>query len=163
MGKEISAGILAFRRRVELEVLLAHPGGPFWAKKDAGAWSIPKGLIDPGEELLAAALREFAEETGFTARAPFIALGPVKQKSGKIVHAFACEGEFDPGALTCNTFEMEWPPRSGKRKSFPEIDRVAWFALAEAREKMLGYQRPWLEELEGKLASALHGSRTSGT
>ena len=160
MAKEISAGILAYRRRGELEVLLAHPGGPFWAKKDAGAWSIPKGLIDPGEELLAAARREFTEETGFTAQEPFIPLAPVKQKSGKIVHAFACEGDYDPDQLVCNAFEIEWPPKSGKRRSFPEIDRLAWFGMDAAGEKILGYQRPWLEELESKLASAPHGSLT---
>jgi predicted NUDIX family NTP pyrophosphohydrolase len=151
MAKEISAGILAFRRPGELQVLLAHPGGPYWAKKDAGAWSIPKGLIDPGEELLAAALREFTEETGFTAEGPFIPLAPVKQKSGKIVHAFACAGEFEADKLVCNTFDIEWPPRSGKRRCFPEIDRAAWFGMDAAREKMLGYQRPWLEELGAKL------------
>jgi predicted NUDIX family NTP pyrophosphohydrolase len=154
MGRksEVSAGILPFRRHGGLEVLLAHPGGPYWAKKDAGAWTIPKGLIDPGEELLTTALREFTEETGFVARAPFLPLAPVKQKSGKSVHGFASEGEFDPDTLVCNTFEIEWPPKSGKRKSFPEIDRVAWFALPQAREKILGYQRPWLDELEQMLA-----------
>ena len=148
MAKEISAGILPFRRRGALEVLLAHPGGPYWAKKDAGAWTIPKGLVDPGEELLAAALREFTEETGFVAHEPFVPLSPVRQKSGKVVHAFACEGDFDPGKLVCNTFEIEWPPKSGKRKSFPEIDRVAWLGLDAAREKILVYQLPWLDELE---------------
>src|ERR1051325_581040 len=150
--KEISAGILPFRRRGALEVLLAHPGGPYWAKKDAGAWTIPKGLVDPGEELLAAALREFTEETGFVAQAPFIALTPVKQKSGKIVHAFACEGDFDPEKLTCNSFEIEWPPKSGRSKSFPEIDRVAWFGLKAARQKILDYQLPWLDDLEAALS-----------
>ena len=150
MGRksEISAGILPFRNRGELEVLLAHPGGPYWAKKDAGAWTIPKGLINPGEEFVAAALREFTEETGFVAHGPFIPLSPVKQKSGKTVHAFACEGNFDPEKLVCNTFEIEWPPRSGKRQSFPEIDRVEWLGLTAAREKILGYQRPFLDELE---------------
>ena len=145
---KVSAGILPFRRRGGFEVLLAHPGGPYWAKKDAGAWTIPKGLVGPGEELLAAALREFTEETGFVARGPFIALSPVKQKSGKTVHGFACAGDFDPATLVCNTFELEWPPRSGKRKSFPEIDRVEWFALPAAREKILTYQWPFLDELE---------------
>ena len=148
MAREISAGILPFRRRRELEVLLAHPGGPYWTTKDVGAWTIPKGLVDPGEELLAAALREFTEETGFVAREPCVPLAAVKQKSGKVVHAFACESDFDPAALVCDTFEMEWPPKSGKRKSFPEIDRVEWFGLDAAREKMLTYQLPWLEELE---------------
>jgi predicted NUDIX family NTP pyrophosphohydrolase len=153
MSKEISAGILPFRRHGKLEVLLAHPGGPYWAKKDAGAWTIAKGLADPGEDLLTTARREFTEETGFVAREPFIALKPVKQKSGKIVHAFACEGDFDPEKLTCNTFEIEWPQRSGKRKSFPEIDRVAWVGLDAAREKILTYQRPFLDELETTLRS----------
>jgi predicted NUDIX family NTP pyrophosphohydrolase len=151
MSKEISAGILPFRRSSELEVLLAHPGGPYWAKKDASAWTIPKGLVDPGEELLAAALREFTEETGFSAHAPFIALAPVKQKSGKVVHAFACAGDFDPEKLVCDTFEIEWPPKSGKRNSFPEIDRIEWFGLPAARAKILTYQLPFLDELEEKL------------
>lgn len=153
MGRksEISAGILPFRRRAGLEVLLAHPGGPYWANRDAGAWSIAKGLVNPGEELLAAALREFKEETGFTAQPPFVPLPPVKQKSGKVVHGFACEGSFDPDKLVCETFDMEWPPRSGKRKSFPEVDRVAWFGLPQAREKILAYQRPFLDELEALL------------
>ena len=155
MGRklEVSAGILPFRRRGELEVLLAHPGGPFWEKKDASAWSIPKGLVEPGEDLLAAALREFTEETGFVAVPPFAPLSPVKQKSGKTVHGFGCAGDFDPDALVCNTFELEWPPRSGKRKSFPEIDRVAWFGLPAAREKILTYQRPFLDELEKILST----------
>jgi predicted NUDIX family NTP pyrophosphohydrolase len=152
MSKEISAGILPFRRRVGLEVLLAHPGGPYWAKKDAGVWTIPKGLVDPGEDLVAAALREFTEETGFVAREPFIPLNPAKQKSGKVVHAFACEGDFEPETLVCNTFEIEWPPKSGQRKSFPEIDRVAWFGMDAAREKILTYQLPWLDELQNVTA-----------
>jgi predicted NUDIX family NTP pyrophosphohydrolase len=149
---EVSAGILPFRRRGELQVLLGHPGGPYWTKKDAGAWTIPKGLVDPGEDLLAAALREFTEETGFSARGPFTPLSSVKQKSGKTVHAFACKGDFDPAKLAGDTFEIEWPPRSGRRKSFAEIDRVAWFGPTAAREKILGYQRPLLDELEAVMA-----------
>jgi len=161
--KEISAGILSFRRPGEIEVLLGHPGGPYWQNKDAGVWTIPKGLVDPGEELLAAARREFTEETGFVAREPFLPLAPVKQKSGKLVHAFACEGDFDPEKLVCNTFEIEWPPRSGKRATFPEIDRVAWFALETAREKILAYQLPWLDELKRMLKPpAPHGSSIPG-
>ena len=150
MGRksEISAGLLVYRAR---EVLLAHPGGPYWAKKDAGAWTIPKGLVEPGDDLLATARREFTEETGFTARGPFVALAPVKQKSGKTVHAFACAGDFDPAESVSETFEIEWPPRSRKRESFPEVDRIAWFTLAQAGEKILGYQRPFLRELEGML------------
>lgn len=154
MSREISAGILAFRASAETEVLLAHPGGPYWIRKDAGAWTIPKGVADEGEELLATAQREFTEETGFVARAPFIPLKPVKQKSGKVVHGFACEGDFDPASLTGNTFEIEWPPKSGKRRSFPEIDRVGWFGLAEARTKILTYQRPFLDELERLLKTS---------
>jgi predicted NUDIX family NTP pyrophosphohydrolase len=153
MGRksEISAGILPFRRHGELAVLLAHPDGPYWVKKDAGGWTIPKGLVDPGEELLAAALREFTEETGFTPREPFIELRPVKQKSGKTVHAFACVGDYDPAKFVSTTFEIEWPPRSHRRQSFPEIDRLGWFGLAEANEKILSYQRPFLRELEEML------------
>lgn len=154
MGRksEISAGILPFRRREKLEVLLAHPGGPYWAKKDAGAWTIPKGLADLDEDLLATARREFIEETGFVSREPFIPLTPVKPKSGKTVHGFACEGDFEPDKLISNTFEIEWPPKSRKRQNFPEIDRVAWLGLPEARGKILTYQRPFLDELEGILA-----------
>lgn len=150
---EISAGLLVYRRGKELEVLLAHPGGPFWARKDAGAWTIPKGLVDPGEDQLAAAVREFTEETGFTPQGPFAPLRAVKQKSGKTVHAFACAGAFEPGKLVSNSFEIEWPPKSGKRKSFPEIDRLAWLTLAAAREKILPYQLPFLDELEAALAA----------
>jgi predicted NUDIX family NTP pyrophosphohydrolase len=152
MGRksEISAGLLVYRSGPE--VLLAHPGGPFWKKKDAGAWTIPKGVTNPGEDLLATAQREFTEETGFVAHAPFVPLKAVRQKSGKVVHGFACAGDFDPEQLTCNSFEVEWPPRSGKRKTFPEIDRVAWFGLTEAREKILPYQLPFLDQLDALLA-----------
>src|SRR5436305_12095426 len=108
--KQISAGILAFRRRPELEVLLAHPGGPFWAKRDAGAWTIPKGLVEEGEDPLAAARREFAEETGLRPPGPFVPLGCVRQKAGKVVHAWACEGDADPAAVVSNTMRAEWPP-----------------------------------------------------
>src|SRR5262249_8289745 len=144
---EVSAGLLVYRETKDVEVLLAHPGGPFWAKKDAGVWTIPKGQVDPGEELLAAATREFTEETGFTARGPFTPLRAVTQKSGKVVHAFACAGDFDPDRLVSNTFETEWPPRSGRRRSFPEIDRLVWLALEAARAKILAYQLPFLDEL----------------
>ena len=154
-SKEISAGLLAFRRRSELEVLLAHPGGPFWAKKDDGAWTIPKGLVEPGEDLLAAARREFTEETNLTAPVDTveqtITLAPVNQKSGKVVHAFAFEADFDLTRCVSNSFEMEWPPRSGRRQSFPEIDRLAYFTLAAARDKIIAYQLPLLDELERRL------------
>jgi len=153
MGRksEISAGLLVCRNPPAVEVLLAHPGGPYWAKKDAGAWTIPKGLVEPGDELLETAQREFIEETGFVAVGPFVPLTPVKQKSGKTVHAFACAGDFDPGKLKSETFEIEWPPRSRKRQSFPEVDRIGWFSLAEAKEKILSYQLPFLRELEEML------------
>jgi predicted NUDIX family NTP pyrophosphohydrolase len=149
---EISAGILLYREtNGALEVLLAHPGGPFWARKDEGAWTIPKGLVEPGADLLATAQREFTEETGFTATGPFVPLAPVRQTSGKIVHAFACRGDFDPAKLISNMFEIEWPPRSGQRRQFPEVDRAAWFDLATARDKLIAYQRPFLIQLEKEL------------
>lgn len=149
---EISAGILAFRRRERLEVLLGHPGGPFWAKKDTGVWTIPKGLVDPGEELIAAARREFIEETGLAATGEMMVLAPVSQKSGKTVHAFAAEVDLDLTRFASTMFEMEWPPRSGLRQSFPEIDRIAYFALPLARSKILAYQQPLLRELEQRLS-----------
>jgi predicted NUDIX family NTP pyrophosphohydrolase len=150
MGRttQISAGLLAFRRRDEVEVLLAHPGGPFWAKKDDGVWSIPKGLVDPGDDILATARREFAEETNLLAEGALIALAPVNQKNGKTVHAWAFEANFDLAPFASNTFEMEWPPKSGRRQSFPEIDHIAYFALPMAMTKILAYQRPLLTELE---------------
>jgi predicted NUDIX family NTP pyrophosphohydrolase len=150
-SKDISAGLLAFRRRSELEVLLAHPGGPFWAKKDDGAWTIPKGLLEPGDDLVAAARREFSEETGLTASGDLIALEPVNQKSGKVVHAFAFEADFDLAGFASNSFEIEWPPKSGRRQSFPEIDRVAYFTLDLAMTKIIAYQQPLLRELEERL------------
>jgi predicted NUDIX family NTP pyrophosphohydrolase len=143
---------LAFRRVNALQILLAHPGGPFWAKKDDGVWTIPKGLAEPGADLFATAQREFTEETNFTAAGEFIALAPVKQKSGKIVHAWAFEADFDLSSFASNTFEMEWPPKSGRRESFSEIDRVGYFALPTAMSKILTYQQPLLRELEQRLA-----------
>jgi predicted NUDIX family NTP pyrophosphohydrolase len=150
-NKEISAGLLAFRRNQGLEVLLAHPGGPFWAKKDDGVWTIPKGLVEPGDDLLATARREFTEETNLTASGPMIALSLVNQKSGKAVHGFAFEADFDLTQFASNAFEIEWPPKSGRRQSFPEIDRVAYFALPAAMVKILPYQQPFLRELEQHL------------
>jgi predicted NUDIX family NTP pyrophosphohydrolase len=150
--REISAGILAFRRKPALEVLLAHPGGPFWARKDDGVWTIPKGLIDPGEDLAAAARREFTEETNLTAEGELIALTAVNQKSGKVVHAFAVEADLQLSTFASNTFEIEWPPKSGKRQNFPEIDRIAYFALPAAKAKIIAYQLPLLLELEARLA-----------
>ena len=150
-----SAGILLYRRRAgKLEVLLAHPGGPFWKNRDAGAWTIPKGEIDEGEEPFAAARREFIEETGFDPGGEGIALTPCKQKSGKLVHAWAIEGDCDAGCIVSNEFSMEWPPRSGRMASFPEIDRADWFSLEEARMKILPGQSPFLDELERLLPNA---------
>lgn len=144
-----SAGILLYRFNDEgaPEVFLGHMGGPFWAKKDAGAWSIPKGEFENTEEALAAAKREFEEETGAKLTGSFHPLLPIKQKSGKIVHAWALEGDLDASAITSNLFEMEWPPRSGRKKQFPEIDRAAWFDLTTAREKIVSGQRGFLDQL----------------
>ena len=148
-----SAGVLMFRRGTgALEVLLAHPGGPFWAKKDEGAWTIPKGMIEEGEDRIAAARREFSEETGHSPTGEFVSLGSVKQKSGKIVHAWAVEGEFDPSRLVANLCEVEWPPRSGRKILVPEIDRVEWFGLDAARVKILPAQSPFLDRLVAALA-----------
>ena len=147
MAKE-SAGLLLFRRRAtDMEVLLVHPGGPFWAKKDQGAWTIPKGEIGPQEDPLEAALRETNEELGVTIEGDFIPLAPVRQKSGKIIHAWAVEGDFEITDLRSNTFEMEWPPKSGELKSFPEIDKAAWYDLVQARVKINPGQKPLLDEL----------------
>jgi len=144
-----SAGILMYRRRDgELQVLLGHPGGPFWAKKDAGAWSIPKGEIDEGEDPLAAAKREFAEETGLRPDGELIALTPIRQKGGKVVLAWAIEGDCDARAIESNVFSMEWPPKSGKMAEFPEIDRAEWFSLDEARRRINPGQLPFIEELQ---------------
>jgi len=150
-ARQVSAGVLAFRRRPELEVLLAHPGGPFWAKKDAGAWTIPKGLVEPGDELIDAARREFTEETNLVAQVDIIELAPVVQKSGKLVHAFALEADFDISQFVSNTFALEWPPKSGRQQSFPEIDRIAYFTLPMAKQKIIAYQLPLLAELERRI------------
>ncbi len=148
---EISAGLLAYRRAGELEVLLGRPGGPFWAKKDDGVWTIPKGLVEPDEDLLTAARREFAEETNLPADGEVFALAPVNQKNGKRVHAFALAADLDLGGFKSNTFELEWPPRSGRRRQFPEIDRVAYFTLPAAMTKILAYQQPLLRELADRV------------
>lgn len=149
-----SAGLLMFRRRDnrELEVLLAHPGGPIWAKKDAGAWTIPKGEYTGDEAPLAAAQREFLEETGFAAAGPFIELSTIKQKSGKLVSAWAFEGDCDPARMRSNTFQLEWPKGSGRMQECPEVDRVEWFTIAEARERMNPAQAPLLDRLLQHLA-----------
>jgi predicted NUDIX family NTP pyrophosphohydrolase len=154
MGKR-SAGILLYRRRDDgVEVLLVHPGGPVWARRDAGAWSIPKGEYGEGEDPLAVALREFEEETGQRPPADgLVALGEVRQRGGKVVSAWAARGDLDPEAITSNTFILEWPPRSGVRREFPEVDRAGWFDPATAREKLLAAQA----ELVDRLLAALDG------
>jgi len=147
-----SAGLLLYRvRNAILEVFLVHPGGPFWAKKDLGAWSIPKGEIQEGEDGLSAAKREFCEETGFAPEGNFVALAPLKQASKKRVHAWAVRGDCDAKAITSNTFSMEWPPRSGQRREFPEVDRAEWFAMDVAKEKILKGQIGFLEELASRV------------
>jgi predicted NUDIX family NTP pyrophosphohydrolase len=149
-GRE-SAGVLLFRGRAAPELLLVHPGGPFWAKKDRGAWSIPKGEPEAGEGLRRCALRELAEELGPAAPSleedGLIELGSVRQKGGKQVHAWAVEADFDTAALAGNSFEMEWPPRSGERAEFPEVDRAGWFDPDEARRRILPAQAPLIERL----------------
>jgi predicted NUDIX family NTP pyrophosphohydrolase len=145
---KLSAGILLYRGRGGgLELLLVHPGGPFWAKKDAGAWSIPKGEYAEGEDPLAAARRELAEETGAEPRGALLPLGDIVQKGGKRVSAWAVEGDFDPARLKSNHFELEWPPRSGRRQSFPEVDRAQWFAPDAARQKILPAQADFIARL----------------
>lgn len=145
---EVSAGIVLYRRTPGgIEMLLVHPGGPFWARRDAGAWSIPKGLVEPGEEPEAAARREFSEETGFSAEGDLRPLGTFRQPSGKRLVAYALEGDADPSALRSNEFEIEWPPRSGQRRRFPEADRAGWFSAAAAREKLLAGQVPIIDAL----------------
>lgn len=146
-----SAGLLLFRKSAgAVEVFLAHPGGPFWAKKDDGAWSIPKGELAEGEDALEAAKREFREETGFEIDGKFEPLEPVKQPGGKIVVAWSVEGDVNAAAICSNRFSMEWPPRSRKMQEFPEVDRAGWFDLAEARRKILKGQTPLLEQLAQK-------------
>src|SRR5262245_7245249 len=146
---DVSAGLLLFRRTAGgLEVFLAHPGGPFWAKRDAGAWTIPKGVLNPGEEPLAAACREFQEETGFAPAGPFLPLGSVKQKAGKRVHAWAWEGDADPAAVRSNLMTTEWPRGSGRRLTFPEVDRCAWFDPQTARAKINPAQAEFIGVME---------------
>jgi predicted NUDIX family NTP pyrophosphohydrolase len=155
-----SAGILVYRMRAgTIEVLLVHPGGPFWARRDAGAWSIPKGEYSDDEDAQAAARREFAEETGWRIDGELTPLGEIRQKAGKAVTAFAAEGDFDPATLTSNRFQMEWPPKSGRMASLPEVDRAGWFSLAEAHEKIIEGQRPLLDRLEALVSSSAGQSR----
>ena len=143
-----SAAILLYRGDAGgIEVLLVHPGGPFWAKRDAGVWSIPKGEYDEGEEALACAVREFTEELGAVPSGPFLDLGELTQPSRKVVRAWAAHGAFDPMALKSSTFELEWPPKSGRKQAFPEVDRAAWFTPGEARRKILPGQLPFINRL----------------
>jgi predicted NUDIX family NTP pyrophosphohydrolase len=149
-----SAGLLLYRvRRDALEFLLVHPGGPFWKNKDAGAWTIPKGEIDDNEDPLTAAIREFEEELGFKPSGPFVELTPVKQKGGKIVHAWAFAGDCDPTQIKSNTFSMEWPPKSGKQAEFPEVDRAEFFSVEAAKTKINPGQIPLLEELQRRVGN----------
>lgn len=147
----VSAGLLLFRRRGGLEVLLAHPGGPYWQNKDEGAWTVPKGEIEAGEDELAAARREFAEETGYLPQGGVLSLGSARQPGGKLVHVWALADDWDPAQLRSNTFSMEWPPKSGRSQVFPEIDRAGWFALDEARRKILEGQVVFLDRLKAAL------------
>lgn len=150
-----SAGILMFRRVRDVpEVFLVHPGGPFWARKDLGAWTIPKGEVEPGEEPAAVARREFEEETGGAVEGELIPLATITQAGGKIVEVWAIEGDFDPVRLQSNTFTMEWPPRSGRSQEFPEVDRAAWFGLTEAQARLLPSQLPLLDRLAELLAGS---------
>jgi predicted NUDIX family NTP pyrophosphohydrolase len=145
---KLSAGILLYRKRgPTLEVFLVHPGGPFWRNKDAGAWSIPKGECQTGEDPLEAAKREFLEETGFTVKGEFLPLGEIKQPGGKIVTAWAVEGDYSPSALRSNTFSIEWPPKSGRQQEFPEIDRGGWFALDDAKRLIVKGQIGFIDRL----------------
>ena len=155
-----SAGILMYRRGTQgLELLLVHPGGPFWAKKDLGAWSIPKGEYSETEDPLAVAMREFEEETGTHPRGELRPLGELTQPGRKVVTAFALEGDFDPATLKSNTFDMEWPPKSGRKASFPEVDRAQWFSPEMAREKILQGQREFIAQLLEMVSSSSNKSR----
>jgi predicted NUDIX family NTP pyrophosphohydrolase len=143
-----AAGLLLYRLTADgPEVLLVHPGGPFWARKDLGAWSLPKGEVGPGEDLLCAAHREFEEELGAAVSGPATPLGVVRQRNRKHVHAWAVRADFDPAQIRSNTFELEWPPGSGAKRSFPEVDRAEWFPIAEARRRLLAAQEPFLDRL----------------
>jgi predicted NUDIX family NTP pyrophosphohydrolase len=149
---KISAGLLMFRRiDDDLGVLLVHLGGPFWRRKDNGAWTIPRGEVEAGEDYLAAAIREFREETGWQSQGPYLPLGEARQRSGKTIHAWAFRGSFDPASLQSNRFEIEWPPKSGRRVQFPEIDRAGFFSFAEAKKKIMESELPFLNRLEEQL------------
>jgi predicted NUDIX family NTP pyrophosphohydrolase len=153
--KKASAGLLLYRHAAgALEVMLVHPGGPYWARKDEGSWSIPKGEIEPDEEAMAAARREFQEETGAAVSGEFLPLHPVRLRSGKVIHAWAVSADFDPSQLRSNLFSMEWPPKSGQQREFPEADRAGWFGIDAARAKIHPGQAPLLDELLARLEAA---------
>jgi predicted NUDIX family NTP pyrophosphohydrolase len=165
---QVSAGLLMYRfQDGSVQVLLVYPGGPFFRNKDAGAWSIPKGEVELDEDLLHAAQREFEEETGIRPSGPFVELGTVTQKGGKVVHAWAVEADCDPAAIVSNTFMMEWPPRSGRQAEFPEIDKAAFFDLAEAKQKINAAQAALIDKLEENVVKHDQGwagdDRRSGT
>jgi predicted NUDIX family NTP pyrophosphohydrolase len=156
----VSAGLLLFRRTPRgLELLLAHPGGPFWRDREAGAWTIPKGMVNEGEDLLDAARREFGEETGISSTGPYLPLGSIRQKGGKVVHAWAWEGDADAGAIVSNTTTSEWPPGSGRRITYPEVDRCGWFDPASARQRINAAQAELIDRLEAALREGGEASR----
>jgi predicted NUDIX family NTP pyrophosphohydrolase len=151
VAKKRSAGLLVYRRRDTVEVFLVHPGGPFWAKKDAGSWSLPKGEFEEGEDPLEAAKREFVEETGFEVEGAFHPLEPLTQPGGKVIHAWAIESDCDAEQIRSSVFTMEWPPKSGRMQAFPEVDRAAWFTLDEARKRLLAGQTNFIDQLSASL------------
>ncbi|MBV8227494.1 MAG: NUDIX domain-containing protein [Verrucomicrobia bacterium] len=153
---QVSAGLVMYRvvgNQNLLEVLLVHPGGPYWKRRDAGVWTIPKGNVESGEDILAAAIREFREETGLVPEAPFTCLGEIRQRSGKRVHGWVFRGTCDPGSIRSNSFEIEWPPKSGRRESFPEVDRADFFTVTMARQKILPAEEPFLKRIEQEFGS----------
>jgi predicted NUDIX family NTP pyrophosphohydrolase len=162
MAKKVSAGILLYRRTTRLEVFLVHPGGPFWAKKDLGSWSLPKGELEEGEDPLERAKLELAEETGFHVDGEFRPLTAQKQPSGKTIHAWSIEGDCDPAHLRSNTFSVEWPPKSGQHREFPEVDRAAWFDVPEALRRVTPGQAEFIEELARLLGLPSEPKAASG-
>lgn len=160
MPQQRSAGILLYRRRASgLQVLLGHPGGPYWARKDAGAWMVPKGALEAGEKPIEAAMREFSEEVGPVPPGTPVPLRTVRQNGGKLVEVFALEGDFDPSTLDSAPFELEWPPKSGRMRSFPELDRVEWMGMVDARARILLSQQPLLDALDELLAGVSAGEQ----
>lgn len=153
MAKKCTAGLLLYRRHGGLEVFLVHPGGPFWAKKDEGAWSLPKGEFEEEEEPLQAAKREFTEETGFSVDGEFLPLDPLKQRGGKVIYAWAIEADCDAAQARSNLFSLEWPPKSGRLQKFPEVDRAQWFAIPEARKRIIAGQAGFIDQLTSALGA----------